>query len=417
MFQKTRLFFLAILKKNPEILWVILFWILVQSTGIIVRAFIPFAHENGGFPWLTEANPLSNYFYNFTQTWDSIHYSRIAEFWYPAVDHIGKKDYIYAFFPLYPALIASVTVFTGSITVSMIALTLLLPLAGFYLLRKFFALYFSQLDSKILTSLALLMPFSLFFFVNYTESLYLILELAVLYFIYKKNQNWFDWIVAILLGLLIVWNRSVGLLFVGSFFLVYFIYWIIQSLKKRQLSKETSVLVLRTGLLSFGAGLGLISFFTHNLIRTGNFYVSRTVQDYFGRGSTLNPLEPFGRGIQDIVNGDHFSRGVFFIPIIVLVLYLVMRKISKDYQALYLFTLASFVYTLLTIYLNLTANSLASTNRYVLTSPLYLIGLPVILLGLLNKYNRLWILPVIYSILLLFLLISIAVYTRHLWLG
>jgi hypothetical protein len=400
--------------QHQEILWVLLLWLVVQSTGIIARTLLPMQHEYAGFPWLREEGTIWNYFFNLTQTWDSIHYTRLASGWYSPIDHIGSKDYLYAFFPLYPSVIALVSLLTSNVYIAMVLLSLILPIIASVLLKRFFAQNFAAYNPVTLTVWSLFLPFGLFYFVGYTEALYLILVTLVLGFVLKDTTNKLDWLIGIILGTFIVWTRSVGLLLVGSLFGVLVCRIVLRLVNKQEITDRLKSQALRSFLLVFGGVLGLVSFFVHNWIRTGNFLISRTVQDYFGRGSTLNPLSPFVRGFQQTVSGERLSRGIFFVPIILTYFGYLTWKWRKDSRFGWLVT-AGFVYSLATTYLNITADSLASTNRYMLTSPLYFVFTPLLISDWMSKKQ--WLQNLVYSTLLLMLIFSAYTFSRQLWLG
>jgi hypothetical protein len=406
---------LNLYKNYPEVVPVMFLWICIQLAGIITRAIWPIDHEYAGYPWLREDGTLGNYFFNLTQTWDSIHYSRLGTLWYAPIDHIGNKDYIYAFFPLYPAVIGVIGWVVG-ITSSMVAMSLVLPCIAAVLLKRIFKQLFPTIDSTILVTTSFLLPFSLFFFVPYTESLYLILLCSIIGFVYKTHSKWLNLVLGLTFGIVVVLNRSVGLLFTGSFFLVFFVQTIFEWFKFKKVDAILIDRLIKSFWLGLGSLIGIVGFFVHNWIRTGNFLVSRTVQDYFGRGSTLNPLDPFVRGFNQTVSGERFSRGLLFVPIILGLLWYVSKWVSKKYPEHKWLMQAGLLYTILTVYLNITANSLASTNRYILTSPIYFIGLPVFITLVLQKRSSVW-LKVLWIACFIFLLFSMAIFSRQLWLG
>ena len=127
----------AWLQRFPEVWLVVLLWLVVHLFGYISKQLWPIEHEYLGFPWLFENASLWSYFATLAQTWDSVHFFRIASEWYAPIDHIGGTDYLYAFFPLYPALVAVVGLVVQNTTLAMVILSLVLPIGMSILIKKF----------------------------------------------------------------------------------------------------------------------------------------------------------------------------------------------------------------------------------------------------------------------------------------
>jgi hypothetical protein len=145
--------------------------------------------------------------------WDTVHYVEIA---YNGYQYDLSNT---AFFPLFPLLMHSLgTLFGGSIVADYTAGLILANICFYGALVLFYQLVSEDFDhdiaKKALFYLALA-PYAIFFFAPYTESLFLLLSLAVFFFLRRGKP--LDWWLAGLCGFLATLTRSTGIILIIPF--------------------------------------------------------------------------------------------------------------------------------------------------------------------------------------------------------
>jgi Dolichyl-phosphate-mannose-protein mannosyltransferase len=141
-------------------------------------------------------------------------------------DYVGydpQHPYVTAFFPLYPLLIRGVAfLFGGSLSADYIASLLVSNLCFFFALIFLYCLVRNDFDSSIAQrSLFFLAfnPFAVFFFLGYSESLFLLLSLGTL-FLLRRGKS-LDWWLAGLCGAGAVLTRGTGIVLLSVFFVAF----------------------------------------------------------------------------------------------------------------------------------------------------------------------------------------------------
>ena len=123
------------------------------------------------------------------------------------------------FFPLWPLLLRSVgSLFGGSLVSYYVAGLLLANLLFYLALMIFYCLLTKDFDALVARNALFYLcfaPYALFFFAGYTESLFLLLSLAV--FLCLQRERW--WLAG-LFGFLAAVTRSQGVLLVAPFLVV-----------------------------------------------------------------------------------------------------------------------------------------------------------------------------------------------------
>jgi len=137
--------------------------------------------------------------------WDAVHYVQIAYSGYS-----GKL--LTVFFPLFPLLMHSVGFLLGGSIIADYAAGLILANSCFYgVLVLFHHLVSKDFGHRVaryaLVYLAFA-PYGIFFFVGYTESLFLLLTLA--FFLFLRRGKPLDWWLAGLCGFLAAFTRTIG---------------------------------------------------------------------------------------------------------------------------------------------------------------------------------------------------------------
>jgi hypothetical protein len=148
------------------------------------------------------------------------HYDAIA---YAVVAHQGYSDPHYtAFFPFWPLLIHILGApFGGTLNAYYIVGILLANLFFFFALVLFHQLISREFDPAIAKAALLYLafyPYAIFFFAGYTESLFLLLALAI--FLLLRSRKMRYWWLAGLLGALATATRSTGIVLMVPIFVV-----------------------------------------------------------------------------------------------------------------------------------------------------------------------------------------------------
>ncbi len=195
---------------------------------------------------------------------------------HPTVTSMDNKTIMdgltYAFFPLYPSLLAVTNLLFHNIEVAAFMFSNLLMFVNFFSLYFVLTKVFSK--QLVLKGIFLLfaVPFSLFFRSYYTEGIYLFLLIWIGNSLMNKRLG----IAALLLGLLTVTKAN------GWLLNIYFLYILGKKLYKKELSFTKGVLFL---------GLLVLPFFVwmvYTYMQTGNplyFFSVRSAWSNYGFGS------------------------------------------------------------------------------------------------------------------------------------
>lgn len=154
--------------------------------------------------------------------WDSIAYASIAQYGYRTLKAT-------AFFPLFPALQHGLGVVLGGSSDSYYYAGLILANLCFYLALVFL---YSLVSQDFTASIArntlyyiAFCPYGIFFFLGYTEALFLLVTVATFYFL-SRNERRRSWWLAGLCGFFAVLTRGTGIVLVVPFvFLVVQQWW------------------------------------------------------------------------------------------------------------------------------------------------------------------------------------------------
>ncbi len=115
--------------------------------------------------------------------WDGIWYLRIAHEGYHAAANT-------AFFPLYPMLIRTLSLLTGSYIVAAILISLAALLAALAIIHRLTALELGSEAAGAATTLLAFAPMAVFFSAVYTESLFLALSAGAFYAARRSRWAW-----------------------------------------------------------------------------------------------------------------------------------------------------------------------------------------------------------------------------------
>lgn len=224
--------------------------LLYAFVAFIAQKFVPYL---GFFPYkelLVEYNlPIwLSSFANF----DGIHYLLIAKQNY--------SQWEQAFFPLFPLLIHFVSFIIPNYLVAALVLSNLSFIIGLVFFKKLLDIWGVKSTSSLFYLLAF--PTAFFFGAVYTESLFFMLFVLSLYFLYKKNYY-----LAGLFGALSSATRLIGV-----FLMIPFFFHFIQSSKKK----------VSLNLVTLSPLIGLLSYMTYLFFTTGDPLFFFNSQPIFG---------------------------------------------------------------------------------------------------------------------------------------
>ncbi|MDF2652598.1 MAG: putative integral rane protein [Paenibacillus sp.] len=137
--------------------------------------------------------------------YDSSHYINIAKNGYQSV---GEDQNLIVFYPLYPFLIKLGSFIIPNYHTAALVISNLFLLIGLYYLVRLLELEFKNSELALSsTKYVLLFPFSFFFSIIYTESVFVTLCILCFYFLRKSK-----WLTAGLFGMLAALTRNQGVL-------------------------------------------------------------------------------------------------------------------------------------------------------------------------------------------------------------
>jgi hypothetical protein len=195
----------------------------VALLGFIVMVFWVSAYVSplGGVPgtWRdSNVRGITSVIQNIANTWDGKHYVEIAKYGYVGE---GTGDSNFAFFPGFPmqirliSNILDIQVETAAILAGFINYIVFCVLL-FIFLKNYIKSKNLNLNLELIFLTSLLLPFSVFFIVPYTEGLFMIFLLSLLtllFFTDYKNKLFY---LLPVFGLMISMTRSVGVLVISA---------------------------------------------------------------------------------------------------------------------------------------------------------------------------------------------------------
>jgi len=289
--------------------------------------------------------PLLNY--------DGKRYLSIAQGGYPTFDQMGNR----AFFPVYPYLVRYFSYITSlDIVISGIALSIVFAIIGIIFLYKYLVLKYSEDIAYRATILTLFFPTAFYFYLYYTESLFLTLSVIIFYLIKKEKYYWASIFTAIICATRIT----------GIFFVLYLMVVAVRNHYKdrRDLAKRGDKLPYYLWI----APLGFILYNFYLYIYFDDFLGMIRTQTYWKKSFSLfGPIIAGYTWLNQIVQGyiklkidiHAYIVMIFeFISYIFYILFLIFsfKKIKWEY----------WFYALFCFLLPTAASSLTSINRYML---------------------------------------------------
>jgi hypothetical protein len=248
--------------------------------------------------------------------WDGWWYIGIARDGYSAMPVNDVNMANYAFFPLYPALVRLASFAFGDFALSGIIVSNICLLVACYYIYRYVGLDSDEATAKRSVKYLILFPAAFVFSAVLTESLFVALVVACLYYARKG-----DWLAAGILGFFVPLARMPGLAIVVPLLYEYL----------RQHGATLGHLpdirgILRPEMLTlflpmFGLGL----FAAGNYYLTGDFLGFLDIQSTWGGRMVLPPVELLAR--LNPGNGAIFTGAIFTIAALALML-LFYRKVD-----------------------------------------------------------------------------------------
>ncbi|NJL96528.1 hypothetical protein HC864_01770 [Candidatus Gracilibacteria bacterium] len=415
---------------------IIILSLLIQSLVLIIifvsSAYLP---PNGGYEgrWRTEPiADIASYIRNISITWDSKHYLEIAENWYSPT-----RSSHYAFFPLLPILIRGLTFilpFFSTNTISII-LSWILYLTLAFFLKKAFKVLRPGANNFNLIITTLICPFSVFYVFVYTESLFVIISLISLFsyqrFKHISNRSRYLHLMLLLISsFALSTTRNLGVFLGISILLAEIVFTVIK--KKNADHNHLYNNDLLSGFaVAASSILGLFAVFSIGYLTTKNLFVSFEVQKYWRRETNLNIFNTIYESIKQFTNPQEIystcdnyrdcvfgaTYPLFALLIILTVFFLFSIVIYKKYNIdnkieINPTILVSIIFSLFLLIVPIT-KGLGSYNRYIISTPIYYLGLPI----LINRFIPKKFSPLILIISSYFFAIFIILFSLHYWIG
>jgi hypothetical protein len=230
--------------------------------------------------------------------WDSVWYLIIA-----ARGYRGQTERA-AFFPLYPALIRLGHYVVGSYVLAGIMISLVSFAVALAFLYRLTAIDFGREVAAVAVALLAFFPYSLFFSAIYTESLFLALTVATIY--YARTGRW---AIAGVIGAFAAATRNTGVLLLVPLALM-FLYgprestalasqWVTDHGWRRWVPRYKPTRKLLWLAL---VPVGLVAFLAYLWAVTGSPFTTLHVQGFWHR-DTVGPILGIVDGIVDALNG------------------------------------------------------------------------------------------------------------------
>jgi hypothetical protein len=271
--------------------------------------------------------------------WDGGHYLNIAANSY-------REPYLAAFFPLYPMLTrATSDLFHVNLAAAGLAVSHLALLGALYFVFKLAKEIISKDAAYITVLLLLFFPFSMFYGMLYTESLFLFLAAGSLYFARKENLP-----MTFLFSFAAALTRNIGVLLLFPLAVEYY------GRYGRQINEKIYAL--------FGPILGLLVYMIYLFKKFGTPFQFIYAQKAWGHKVVLDPVislqDKFGKlalvmDNYDIFLGVEIICGLTFILLAILL----FRKKYNIPKSLAVFTVAMLLPGLI-------QDRWTSVNRYVI---------------------------------------------------
>lgn len=343
-----------------------------------------------------QPHTTAEFLQSISQTWDSEHYFNIAQNGYPTGDSskpLNGYDTLWAFFPLLPLELSIFIKIFKFIQPAYLMLVVgfinfvAMGLVLFNFIKKFTAETLKiDLDVNSVFTTAIISPFSIFFLVPYTESLFVLILISFFHILFYTKKIYLLCLLPILAFLLPL-TRSTGITL--SFAIVaYLIFdsraWQISNLltifKQNLLKYSLAILSIFTNIS------GMLAFLFYGYSRRGLFWVSKDALAFWGRKTDLNIFNMFVfqtrlyldrvislKSLLSPVNA--YLWAIFFLVLCAILGYVLFKKkINNQPETIALYTLS-----VVAGLIPLTSSDFTSFPRYIVITPVMLMFIPIFL--------------------------------------
>ena len=213
----------------------------------------------------------------------------------------------WAFFPLYPTLVALITkiIPVNPILIGIALNQLFIFIAAIYF-YKLLRLNFNDLNSRFGVAMLIFSPFSVYFSSLYTEGLFILLSVVGFYYLRSGNG-----ILASVFGGLLSATRPVGIMFIVPI--------IINFIRHRQTLRKLCWMLLI-------ASSGLILYMLYLQFKAGDFLAFQHIQKGWGRKGW--DTQHISRQLWVMITDYHNS--VLFAVSVALSIYMVIKKYYEE---------------------------------------------------------------------------------------
>lgn len=308
----------------------------IATTFLTYRGFFPYKHVQEWYRLPKILSSLANF--------DGVHYVKIVT--------SGYDEYEQVFFPLYPLLIKFLAPpFSNNHLLTALAISNASFAIGFYYFLKL-GEHFPDINFAESSLFLLAFPTAFFFSTAYTESLFFMLFITGLYFLYKKN-----FIAAGLLTAFASATRLAGIFLIIPFFLYVYS-------KKMKLTFKTILLTL-SPLVGFGA------YSLYLWVYEGNPFYYFTAQNVFATRSTHLILLPqvYYRYMRIFLTSQfNFAYFIAFIELVLfsVVFFVCLFEWWASYKERHIFRWSMASFSLITLVMPTLTGTFSSIPRYAL---------------------------------------------------
>lgn len=243
--------------------------------------------------------------------WDSAWYMGIVNSGYDLTPHahIEHNASNWAFFPLFPILVKLV-----SLVLPISAIKIAFIINNLAFLVALFILY-KYLESRSNSNIAYttiwlvaFSPYSIYFSIPYSESLFFVLVITVFYLMQKR-----EYLYAGLFAMLLSATRTIGVMILFPILV-----FAIEQIGFKNLLLLKNIKAYRVLLALLIAPLGLFIYMQYLYLKVGDALAFSHIQRAWGRALPHNPLEVLYRGFLNIGSFDFYLSTITTIAILLI---------------------------------------------------------------------------------------------------
>lgn len=337
-----------------KIIWLVLAWIIcINGFALITWNRFNVAQDTA-YTWI-DPNHLHAPSWNplkLPLRWDSEWYLGIARDGYSYKGPEALSNIV--FFPVYPMLMRIVGfILLGNLVAAGWLISLAALVGACLVLAQLVKEFHPKLDPVLVVLLLLLFPTSIFFNAVYTESLFLLLSVASVYFIRKGRYR-----EAGILGFLAALTRVTGVLL----FVLAAVEFFSQKNWKKQIPKGLWLLLIP---------LGLVAFFGYHAYAYGDPLIFFKIEANWGRSFTIN-AEHFLTATSSAAT--NLGLDIAFLVVGLITSLFVLKRVRLSYG----------LYMLATIAVAVSTGTFMSIGRYILV----LFPIPIAIAHLKPEYRN-----------------------------